>query len=428
MTEFLGIDIGSSAVKAATFDESGLQLAVARVPCASAGEFEVGGWLRAILAALAMLDLTRIAAVGVCGRGGTNVLLDSECSPVAPSWDHARYSNVLREVRDALPELSPQAQNLLARARWWEREHPPVAFAVAAKDYVGWWLTGSLSTDPASGGGDVPPLVPARDPWSLLGEALAGHGLPGGIPVAVGWHDGAAATLGAGAALEGVAPVTLGTHAVFRVVTTELPTSLRKYWDLTPGLTVTGGDILAGGMAFEWARKLLGDAEAAKSPPGANGALFLPQLLGRIAPDVRRDAVGTWHGLTPATTQHDLLRAVVEGVAFSLRQVRDWLDRERLAANRVVATGGGARSALQAQALADILGTAVEVANAEEGCRGAALLGAVAAGAMSIEQARLLAPAYTVYGPNPEVHELYEDAYSRWRRLQTATDTIPGRA
>ncbi len=428
----LGIDIGSSAVKAAVFHLGGDQLFATRVPCPSAGDFPPERWWEATIEAVRPLPLAEIVAAAICGRGGTNVFLDSSGSVCAPSWDDARAAPGVRAARDEFANtLSPQSLALLGKARWWHERHGPVTTAFAAKDFIAHRLTGQFTTDPASGGTlgrPIPPLLAASDPWSLAGivtsQAAGLCGLPADIPVAVGWHDGAAATFGAGAAAAGVAPVTLGTNAVYRVVTTRIPPSLHKYWDLTPGLTVTGGDILNAGLAYAWARSLLGDPDPVSSAAGASGVLFLPQLSGRIAPDRNLAARAGWHGLQPSSTPADLLRAVLEGTAFSLRQVRDWLATHVLDATRTVATGGGAHNPIQAQVLADVLQQPVDVANCEEGCRGAALLGAVAAGIVSLEHARLATPAYTRYAPQPTSAAVYDEAYQRFLALQRATDGI----
>lgn len=117
-----------------------------------------------------------------------------------------------------------------------------------------------------------------------------------------------------------------------------------------------------------------------------------------------------------------MLRAVVEGTAFSLRQVRDWLAEHGAVAETHIANGGGSRNPLQAQVLADTLQAPLSVTEIEEGCRGAALLGAVAAGALSLEDARLLRPACTTLEPNPAHFALYDEAYQRFLALQEATD------
>jgi sugar (pentulose or hexulose) kinase len=430
----IGLDIGSSAVKAAAFDEGGEQLRVVRVDCPSAGEFAPARWWAAACEALVELGGRDAAAVGVCGRGGTNVLLGEAGEVLGPSWDDARAHEHLRRARAEFgSSLSPQSLALLAKARWWEERYGRVATVCTAKDYVTFQLTGRLVSDPASGGavpGGRPPLVPARPPWAPAGETAdraSKAGLPPGIPVAVGWHDGAAATFGAGAADAGYASITLGTHAVYRVVTAAIPPTLRKYWDLTPGLTVTGGDILSAGRAHDWARRLLA-GDAAESPRGSSGVLFLPQLGGRIAPTVRFDVRAGWHGLEARHTGADLLRSVSEGVAFALRQVRDWLGGEGLVANRTIATGGGARSPIQAQILAEVLGCDVTVATCEEGCRGAALLGTVAAGLMPLETARRLRPAATHYSPARDNVGVYDAMFARWLALQAATDRLEGPA
>ena len=426
---FLGIDIGTSTVKAALFDVEGVQVADARVPAFSTGEFDPRDWWIAVCDALAKLDLSRVEAVGVCGRGGTGVFLDAYGEVAFPSFDDDRAAAELRAVRDAHTGLSPQSQRLLAKASHAVATGADIATAFAAKDYAIHMLTGALTTDAASGGTHgkrLAPLLPTSDPWSAAGtvmqNAAALTGLPTGVPVAVGWHDGAAATLGSGAAKAGASPITLGTTAVYRVVLETLPDGLPRYWDLTPGLTVTGGDIAAAGRAFAWARELLAGADPALSPPGANGLTFLPQFAGRIAPTVNRAALGAWLGLDGTQSYHDMLRAVVEGTAFSLRQVRDWLASNGAVADTHIANGGGARNPLQVQVLADVLQTPVQVADVEEGCRGAALLGAVAAGKLTLEQARLLAPATRIFEPNAANGDVYDIAYQQFLALQDASD------
>lgn len=427
----LGIDIGTSAVKAAPFDRRGEQLAASRVPVFSTGEFEPARWWLATIEALSALDLSRVEAIGVAGRGGTAVLLDRKGDIAFPSFDDDRAVDELRAVRDESPGLTPQSQRVLAKANHARRHGAHIEFAFSAKDYVTSMLTGELHSDPASGGttgAPFPPLLPASDAWALAGrvsaEAGAQTGLPTGIPVAVGWHDGAAATFGSGAAVAGAAPVTLGTTAVYRVVVESLPATLSRYWDLTPGLTVTGGDIPAAGRAFAWAQGLMPNADASQSPPGANGLTFLPQFAGRIAPPVNRNARGAWLGLDGSQTSDDMVRAVMEGVAFSLRQVRDWLAGNGAVANEHIANGGGARNPLQAQVLADVLQVPVLTTEVEEGCRGAALLGAVAAGFLSLEEARCLRPTMRAFEPNAANRAVYDDAYQRFLRAQDAADNV----
>lgn len=296
---FLGIDIGTSAVKAALFNLRGEQLSMARIPAFSTGEFDPLRWRDATFAALSSLDLSGVAAAGVCGHGGTAVLLDANGEVAFPSFDDNREAAELRAVRDSHPGRSPQSQRLLAKVNHSRSSGAEIATAFAAKDFVVHTLTGALTTDAASGGAtgeDLFPLLPATDPWSLAGTVTANAalatGLTAGIPVAVGWHDGAAAAFGSGAASAGAAPITLGTTAVYRVVVESLPVGLPRYWDLTPGLTVTGGDITSAGRAYAWAKETLPGADAALSVPGANGLTFLPQFSGRIAPTVNRAARG----------------------------------------------------------------------------------------------------------------------------------------
>ena len=428
---FLGIDVGSSAVKAGLFAGDGRSKGAARVPCDSTGDFEPARWWEAIVAALRELDLDDVSAVGICGRGGTNVLLDASGAVIAPSRNDRRAHREFAELRATHPTAGNAALSLLAKARWWTRHEGPVATAMTAKDYLVFHLTGKRVSDGASGGATLPglePLAPAKEPWAVAGtvakEAADLTGIREGIPVAVGWHDGAAAAFGAGGAEAGTAVITLGTNAVYRIVVEELPAGLPRYWDLTPGLTVTGGDVTAAGKAMAWAMDLWPDADFAHSEAGANSAIFLPQFAGRIAPNVNQDARGAFAGLDGSQSPSDMVRAVAEGIAFSLRQVRAHLNAGGLEATRTVATGGGAHDPAMAQLVADVLGETVLVAKAEEGCRGAALLGAVAAGEMTLEEARTLKPEYHRYEPDATTSPAYDAAYERFLRAQRALDLL----
>ncbi|MGD9932791.1 MAG: FGGY-family carbohydrate kinase [Dehalococcoidia bacterium] len=427
-TVLLGIDIGSSAVKAGIFGLDGTELAVSRVACSSAGAIDPALWWEAVCRAIAELPGPVPVAVGICGRGGTAVLLDEHGAILADSWEDGRALPLMPQVAAEHPGLAPQAVRILAKGEWWRRNRgQQPALALSAKDYAVYRLTGEVSADPASGGapaGAGLPLASLRAPWERAGVSRKDGPLPPGIPVAVGWHDGAAATFGAGAAAEHVAPVTLGTTAVYRVTTSSIPAGLRKYWDLTPGLTVTGGDITGAGRAFAWATSMFPGADASRSKAGSAGLTFLPQFSGRIAPDVQRGARGTWWGLDGTQEPDDLLRSIVEASAFSLRQVRDWLATQGLRASGTVATGGGARNPLQAQVLSDVLGDAVDVCGFEEGCRGAALLGAVAAGFVDLEAARTLPVSAARYEPRATDAPAYQVALERFLAVQRATDTI----
>jgi xylulokinase len=119
-----------------------------------------------------------------------------------------------------------------------------------------------------------------------------------------------------------------------------------------------------------------------------------------------------------------MLRAVLEGTAFALLQVKEWLAGKGLTAERVVAMGGGSRNPLQVRILADVLGVPVLTAGVEEGCRGAALLGAVAAGLVDLETARALAPPYELTQPDPATAAAYPAACERFLSAQVAPDTL----
>ncbi len=177
----VGIDIGSSAVKAASFDSAGRQQRVVRVECPSGGEFSPVRWWAAVCDVLSQVSDPGVEAIGICGRGGTNVLLDERHRVCGPSWEDGRAGAEVRLLKESEADLAPQSIQLLAKANWWRSRGKDVAAVCSAKDYAVFRLTGELVSDEASGGAwsmDAPrELLPAHFPWTRAGVAKAVNGL-----------------------------------------------------------------------------------------------------------------------------------------------------------------------------------------------------------------------------------------------------------
>lgn len=453
----LGIDIGSTALKAAAFDSSGRQLAVTRRTYRGAEQGGLSWWRTTARSVRELVSHippdTRIEAIGLSGRGGTSVLLDSRNRPLAPDQLALPASDAAfaRAVELAGGMNGIHGTRFLARLIDRYNLHPErlvdVARAMAAKDYVLYRLTGAFFTDPASSVGESWPagvtaseelrsvrLPEVRWPWALAGplqpDAAKQLGLPAGLPVAVGAHDGAAATIGVGAASPGRHSVTLGTNTVYRIVAEGDARSDDRFWWLLPGVMVYGADVTLGGYALDWAASLFGrrkpplEREAASIAPGSEGVTFLPQLAGRMLPSPNPDATATFSGMERWHRAGHLFRAVLEGNAFGLRAIREALLADgSLEDGPICLTGGGAVSDLWRQMLADVFQRPVHWSGIEDGCRGAAVFAAVAAGMyMNITEAIEAMTQDVLMCEPSEASPLYEAPYARFQPLRGALD------
>lgn len=321
----------------------------------------------------------------------------------------------------------------------WLRAHEPDAFArirhvVMPKDYVAFSLTGVLGTEVSDASGtlafssrlgaradellgavDLDPelfsaVSAAHESSAPRGTLLAAiaekTGLPAHVVVACGAADNAASAVGLGAVREGLGMVSLGTSGVVLLPTDEPRTDptlrLHAFRGAAPGRSYVMGVMLSAGLSLRWFRDTLGAEEqaiarargvdpyvvieesAAKSRPGAGGVVFLPYLMGERTPHADAKARGAFVGMSALTTRGDLARAVMEGIVFGVADLlacTSSVDRP-IALQTLRATGGGARSPLFLELLADVLGVTIETTeNPEGGALGAAILGAVAAGA-----------------------------------------------
>ena len=234
--------------------------------------------------------------------------------------------------------------------------------------------------------------------------AAKATGLPEGLPVVMGAGDGPCANLGCGVFREGSAYVYLGTSSwvssASRRIVCDPGMALFNVCAADPGLINVFGTMQMGGGSFQWLKNTVCDVErqlasltgdspyelmtrqAAASPPGARNLLFLPYLRGERSPRWNPAARGAFIGLTAGHGRGDLIRAVMEGVAYNLKIIREALKSEDASIREMRAVGGGAESPLWRQILADVFGEAVHVPTLLEGANplGAAVIGGVAVG------------------------------------------------
>jgi xylulokinase len=420
-----GIDIGTTAIKAALIRPDGMVLAGVRTVRRGGG---LVAWERAAAAAIAEMTQQhpeiRVETIGVSGRGGSPVLVDAGGRQLVPA---GLTNAVVADPRVAAltgddTRLQPLASHVLRTLQQQPSLRPRLRVVLSAKDALVYRLTGAATTDPASGpdrrtwperalretGFPLEALPQVRLPWEPagpLGAAAARRlGLPSGLPVAAGAHDGVAAQIGTGMVHAGDAALTMGTHAVLRVVADQRHEPARQFlfyslWGEQDRRTVYGGNARLGGLAAAWLARLFGagersltslEAAATALPARCHRPLFLPFLGGMYYPERHPAARGAFIGLTPEHRGAHLYLAVLEGVAFALRHIEESLRERGLAAQRAVLTGAGSRSLLWRSLLAASLETPLAAGSAPEyaECVGAARCAWVAAGRFStLEQA-----------------------------------------
>jgi xylulokinase len=453
VTRILTADFGTTATKAALWDDRGL-VAVGSAPVATShrqpgwAEQEPEGWWRSLRDAVARLPAPdRLDAVGLCGARETFVPVGADLLPVGPGvlWADRRAGVeaaallAAHDGREAVRQrigLVLDGSLMVAKVAWLAAHEPrrlgAAAWLLSPRDWVAARLTGTVATDPtmasktgfftvtgdpalefAALAGTRLARVVASDAvvGAMLPAAAASLGLPAGVPVVAGAGDRACEVLGT-AASPAAPMVSLGTTANVSVPVTDLPVPP------PPGLVVTrgaqGGWIFEAGMsasgaAIDWLARLTGASAgsvysgAARSEPGARGVVALPWLNGSRAPWWRPGARAAFAGLTAAHGRDDLARAIIEGVALDV-------DRSLAAvaprARAVQATGGGSAGQLWRQVLAATGDRTVVVrALPDAASAGACLLAAAAIGAdLTVDR---INPVVAEEAPDPALVSVY---------------------
>lgn len=441
MTALLGIDLGTSSVKASLFDAGTLQLIAS-----AAGEYPVyhprpgyaeqspADWWRALVTAVRTITRSAagpIAAIGLSGQMHGLVCLDETLTPACPAiiWADTRATAAVAELAafqppDQVALPGPPAAGFAAATARWLAYHAPDVLArtrvcLQPKDAVRYRLTGQIGSEPSDASAtwlydiaaghwatavvrfcglrldQLPPIQPSATPAGALTRAAAAElGLAEGIPVVAGSADLPAQALGHGIVDPSTTLVTVGTGGqVFtpRAAPEPDPTGRTYLFQHNlPGRWYAQAAILSGGLALRWLRDLLGlrerrdayahlSALAAAVPAGAEGLLFLPYLAGERTPHMDPEASGLFLGLRLHHTAGHLARAVMEGVGFALR---DCLALAGTADARIVLSGGVTQSSTWCQILADCWERPLEMATRDlpRACLGAAILAGLGAG------------------------------------------------
>ncbi len=486
MNYFIGIDSSTTATKALLMDEAGKVVGVAsseysyETPHPLWSEQSPTLWWDATIASIrsvlaqTRIDPKQVKGIGLTGQMHGLVLLDEKGDVLRPAilWNDQRTASQCDSIR-----LKLGRENLIritgndaltgftAPKILWVQENEPEIWKRARhillpKDYVRYKLTGKFMMDRADGAGTIlfdlakrdwspevlsaldipaellPPTCEGTDVTGELSSSVASElGLPAGIPIFGGGGDQAASAVGTGAVRAGVVSVSLGTSGVV-FATTDSPSiepegRLHAFCHSVPGKWHLMGVMLSAAGSLRWHRDtfspntdydtLLKPAESI--PAGSDGLLFLPYLTGERTPHPDPLARGAFVGLTVRHSLAHLTRSVLEGVSFGLRDSFELMKSSGLKnATQVRVTGGGARSPLWRQILADILQAEVVTVNTAEGAAyGAALLAATGAGAFQNVQSACDATIQITGSvkPGKDVAE-YERLYPLYRGLYPA--------
>jgi xylulokinase len=474
-----GLDVGTSGVKGLALDtDSGAVVASAEhgypfeTPRPGWAEQDPALWWEATQRVLASLG--DVAGIGLSGQMHGLVALDSADRVLRPAllWNDQRTAAEAEEIETRLGGLDGLLAAVGNRAMTgftapkllWIQRHEPDLYARVArvmlpKDYVRLRLCGEFATDVTDASGTLW-FDPAGRRWSdRVLDALevergwlprveesvtvTGATIDGGVPVAAGAGDQGAGAVGVGAASPGPVSVVLGTSGV---VLSALPSyaadaggRLQASAHAVPERWFAMGVILSAAGSLRWLRDATGGApfdelleEASRWPAGVEGLTFLPYLTGERTPHADPEARGAFAGLSVRHDRGALVRAVLEGVAFGLRDALDLLDElgagVELRVGRV--SGGGARSGLWLQIVASALGLPLERVVVDEGAAyGAALLGGVAAGAWrDVDEAisacvrvrETVDPVEEWASAYAESRERYRELYPALKRTQVA--------
>jgi xylulokinase len=484
---FLGIDVGTGGTRALLIDRSGSVLASHSAAHADISSPQIGwaeqdpeDWWRAAKIAIAgclkAANHPKVESVALTGQMHGCVMLDSDGQVLRPAliWCDQRtqpQADWLNRIigREELIQhvANPALPNFTLTKLLWVREHErstydKIAHVLCPKDFVRLRMTGEYAMDMQEASGTLmldvvhrrwsdfvavasyvpirwfPPLFEGPEICARISaEGAAATGLTAGTPVAAGAGDQGAGAVGMGILAPGSVSATIGTSGVVFAATAQ-PTldplgRLHTFCHAAPGIWHVMGVTNGAGLSLRYLKETFFPdftydqltALAATAPPASDGLLWAPYLFGERTPHLDPNARAAFTGITASTTRAHFIRAVLEGVAFSLNDTFTLFRELGIPANRIVLGGGGARSLLWAQIQADVYNHAVELLKAEEGAAfGAALLAGTGVNAwpsvaaaceVTIRPARTIAPQHAA---------AMAEAYARYRRLYPALQQI----
>jgi xylulokinase len=478
MAYYLGLDVGTSAVKAVIVDEQQSTLAEADAPLHISrprdgwSEQDPEDWWKAVQAVIDELStqlkgaLSDIRGIGLSGQMHGAVLLDAQNRPIRPAilWNDGRSSKEAKELGSKYPELAHRLgvipmPGFTAPKLLWLARHEPDRFRtvrkiIPPKDYIRLKLTGSLVTDMSDAAGTwwldeaardwsdealaatgldrshMPALVEGSQTSGTLHSNLARRwGMSGEVIVAGGAGDVAAGAAGLGAIDAGSAFISLGTSGQLFVTARHFnpapETLLHSFCHAVPDRWFQMAAMLNGASCLAWVAsllqqdiaKLLVNTEAAYRAPSKT--LFLPYLTGERTPHNDPHARGVFFGLSPEISQTDLVQAVLEGVAFSFADAKQALEIAGTGLTCAGLIGGGSRSAFWVQILANVLDIPLlRYEGSDKGpAFGAARLAKLAATGEPPEKVCMAPRIVQTIHPEPNLVEAYAPRIDAFRSL-----------
>jgi xylulokinase len=485
MSYLLGIDIGTSGTKTLLIDEEGRIVASASseyplsTPQPGWAEQDPEDWYRATVETVRnVLSSTGIsggdiAGIGLSGQMHGAVFLDAKNQVIRPSilWCDQRTAAECTEItervgKDELVRITcnPALTGFQAPKVVWLKNHEPEKYArvrkvLLPKDYIRFRLTGDFATEVSDASGTSFLDVPNRD-WSegilnaleiplqwlppvyesdvpsakISVQAAEATGLAPGTPVVGGGGDQAAGAVGNGIVETGIISSTVGTSGVVFAFSDrpgyDPQLRVHTFCHAVPGKWHVMGVMLSAGGSLRWLRDTLGlsgydriNELAAQAPVGSEGLIFLPYLTGERTPYPDPDARGVFFGLSLRHGQPHLVRSVMEGVAYGLRDTFEIFEEMGVPMTQARASGGGARSEIWRGIQADVTGRTHVTINVDEGpAYGVALLAGVGAKVWpSVEDAcRSTIRVVSETEPNPANVSAYQDFYPIYRGLYPA--------
>lgn len=477
---YIGVDLGTSALKTLLMDSDGSVLNIAsreyplEFPHPGWSQQKPEDWQKAVFACIPELlkgyDASKVAGIGVGGQMHGLVVLDQNDAVIRPAilWNDGRTAKETDWLNNEIgrAQLSEWTGNIAfagftAPKLLWMRANEPENFQKIAKimlpkDYIVYLLTGVHSCDysDASGmllldvknrrwskpmldlcgvtSGQMPKLFESYESVGTLKPDVAkALGLAGSVKVAAGAGDNAAAAVGTGTVGEGRCNISVGTsgtvfisNCAFRV---DSHNALHSFAHADGNYHLMGCMLSAGSCSKWWMEDILEskDYKGLENPItddklGRNHVFFLPYLMGERSPHNDPAARGTFIGMTMDTSRADMTQAVLEGVAFAIRDSVEVAKSLDIRIERSKICGGGAKSKLWKKMFANILNLEIDTIASEEGPGlGGAMLAAVACGEYaSVEEiAEKMVRVSGTVKPDPEIAARYEEQYRKFAKI-----------
>lgn len=478
---YIGIDLGTSAVKLLLMDQGGtIHKIVSKeyplyFPHPGWSEQNPQDWFEKTMEGMKELtaecDRTQIAGIGFGGQMHGLVVLDEMDQVIRPAilWNDGRTAKETEYLNEVIGKeaLSKYTANIAfagftAPKLLWMKANEPENFSriskiMLPKDYLAYMLTGIHCTDYSDASGmllldvehkcwsremmdicgvkeeQLPQLFESYEVVGLLKKEIADRlGLTEAVRVVAGAGDNAAAAVGTGTVGEGKCNISLGTSGTIFISSKKFGVdehnALHSFAHADGSFHLMGCMLSAASCNKWWAEEILGTKDfAAEQAPiqklGENHVFFLPYLMGERSPHNDPDARGVFFGMSMDTSRADMTQAVLEGVAFALRDSLEVAKSLGIKIERTKICGGGAKSPLWKQIIANVMNIKVDVLEVEEGpSLGGAMLAAVGCGVYpDVETAgKKLAKVVDTVEPTPELAAKYEERYQKFKELYPA--------